>query len=225
DLNLVGPLATVRYAVPHFPETGRRDVVVVGSAAAITPMPGTSIYSASKAGLRAAFESLRLELAPEGINATHVMPGMFETEGLGIGIRTGHRRRRARQPDDGEGAAVYEVGDDEDGEHHGERPERRARAEPAYPLRQLLGLRLPGVVPVQQHPGRDHHEGHERRLPQQRELIRLPRPQRSERHDLRVDVEPAPHAEDLEEGVVDETDDVDQRDQADQRVAPEERAE
>jgi NADP-dependent 3-hydroxy acid dehydrogenase YdfG len=84
DLNLLGPLATVRYAVPHFAETGRRDVVLVGSAAAITPMPGTSIYSASKAGLRAAFESLRLELAPSGISATHVMPGMFETEGLTI---------------------------------------------------------------------------------------------------------------------------------------------
>ncbi len=84
DLNLLGPLATVRYAVPHFPEAGRRDVVLVGSAAAITPMPGTSIYSASKAGLRAAFESLRLELAPDGISATYVMPGMFETEGLTI---------------------------------------------------------------------------------------------------------------------------------------------
>jgi NADP-dependent 3-hydroxy acid dehydrogenase YdfG len=84
DLNLVGPLATVRCAVPHFPETGRRNVVLVGSAAAITPMPGTSAYSASKAGLRAAFESMRLELAPDGISTTHVMPGMFETEGLTI---------------------------------------------------------------------------------------------------------------------------------------------
>jgi NADP-dependent 3-hydroxy acid dehydrogenase YdfG len=82
NLNLVGPLATVRYAVPHFSPTGRRNVVLVGSAAAITPMPGTSTYTASKAGLRAAFESLRLELAQDGIGATHVMPGMFETEGL-----------------------------------------------------------------------------------------------------------------------------------------------
>src|SRR3954453_13911381 len=32
DLNLLGPLATVRYAVPHFPASGRRDVVFVGSA-------------------------------------------------------------------------------------------------------------------------------------------------------------------------------------------------
>ena len=50
DLNLIGPLATVRYAVPHFPQTGRRDVVLVGSAAAITPMPGTSIEVSTSGG-------------------------------------------------------------------------------------------------------------------------------------------------------------------------------
>jgi NADP-dependent 3-hydroxy acid dehydrogenase YdfG len=84
DLNLIGPLATVRYAIPHFPATGRRDVVFVGSTGAITAMPGTGIYSASKRGLRAAFEALRLELAEVGINVGLVMPGMFETEGFTI---------------------------------------------------------------------------------------------------------------------------------------------
>jgi 3-oxoacyl-[acyl-carrier protein] reductase len=82
DLNLVGPLATVRYAVPHFPETGRRDVVLVGSTGAVTPMPGVGIYAASKRGLEAAFDSLRLELAPAGVNVSLVLPGMFDTEGL-----------------------------------------------------------------------------------------------------------------------------------------------
>lgn len=82
DLNLVGPLATVRYALAHFPETGRRDVVLVGSAGAITAMPGAGIYGASKRGLRAAFDTLRLELAPLGINVSIVMPGFFQTEGL-----------------------------------------------------------------------------------------------------------------------------------------------
>jgi NADP-dependent 3-hydroxy acid dehydrogenase YdfG len=84
DLNLIGPLATVRYAIPHFPSSGRRDVVFVGSAGAITSMPGTGIYSASKRGLRAAFDTLRLELADAGINVSLVMPGMFETEGFTI---------------------------------------------------------------------------------------------------------------------------------------------
>lgn len=82
DLNLVGPLATVRYAIEQFPQSGRRDVVIVGSTGALTPMPGVGIYAASKRGLQAAFDSLRLELAHEGINVSLVMPGMFETEGL-----------------------------------------------------------------------------------------------------------------------------------------------
>ena len=82
DLNLIGPLATVRYAMAHVPAAGRRDVVLVGSTGGATPMPGVGIYGASKRGLRAAFEVLRLELAPSGVNVSLVMPGMFETEGL-----------------------------------------------------------------------------------------------------------------------------------------------
>jgi NADP-dependent 3-hydroxy acid dehydrogenase YdfG len=82
NLNLIGPLATVRYAAAHFPDAGRRDIVLVGSTGAITPIAGVAIYGASKRGLRAAYESLRLELAPTGVNVGLVMPGMFETEGL-----------------------------------------------------------------------------------------------------------------------------------------------
>jgi NADP-dependent 3-hydroxy acid dehydrogenase YdfG len=65
-----------------FEDTGRRDVVVVGSVGAVTPLPSAGIYSASKRGLRAACDSLRLELAPRGIATSLVMPGMFEPEGL-----------------------------------------------------------------------------------------------------------------------------------------------
>lgn len=82
ELNLLGPLATVRYALGHFAQTGRRDVVFVGSTGALTPMPGVGIYSATKRGLEAAFDTLRLELAPEGIAVSLVMPGMFETEAM-----------------------------------------------------------------------------------------------------------------------------------------------
>lgn len=82
ELNLIAPLATVRYALPHFSDAGRRDVVLVGSTGAMTPMPGVGIYGASKRGLEAAFDSLRLELAPMGVNVSMVRPGMFDTEGL-----------------------------------------------------------------------------------------------------------------------------------------------
>jgi NADP-dependent 3-hydroxy acid dehydrogenase YdfG len=82
DLNLIGPLATVRYGVRHFAAEGRRDVVFIGSTGAITPSACVGMYAASKRGLRAAFDSLRLELAPDGINVSLVMPGIFDTEGL-----------------------------------------------------------------------------------------------------------------------------------------------
>jgi NADP-dependent 3-hydroxy acid dehydrogenase YdfG len=82
DLNLVGPLATIRFAIDHFSATGRRDVVIVGSTGALTPMRGVGIYAASKRGLEAAFDTLRLELAHSGVNVSLVRPGMFDTEGL-----------------------------------------------------------------------------------------------------------------------------------------------
>lgn len=82
ELNLVAPLATARHAYPHFASDGRRDIVIVGSAAAKMVVPSSGIYAASKLGLVAACEGLRLELAAEGINVGLVMPGMFETEGL-----------------------------------------------------------------------------------------------------------------------------------------------
>jgi NAD(P)-dependent dehydrogenase (short-subunit alcohol dehydrogenase family) len=81
DLNLIGPLATVRYAVHHFGPVGRRDVVLIGSTGAITPSACVGMYAASKRGLRAAFDTLRLELAPDGVNVSLVMPGIFDTEG------------------------------------------------------------------------------------------------------------------------------------------------
>jgi len=82
DLNLVGPLATIRYALPHFANSGIRDVVIVGSSGAISAQPGVAIYGASKRGLQAACDTLRLELAPAGIRVGVVTPGMFQTEGL-----------------------------------------------------------------------------------------------------------------------------------------------
>jgi NADP-dependent 3-hydroxy acid dehydrogenase YdfG len=80
-LTLIGPLATVRYAVHHFGPVGRRDVVLIGSTGAITPSACVGMYAASKRGLRAAFDTLRLELAPDGVNVSLLMPGIFDTEG------------------------------------------------------------------------------------------------------------------------------------------------
>ncbi|HET9732316.1 MAG TPA: SDR family NAD(P)-dependent oxidoreductase [Acidimicrobiales bacterium] len=84
DLNLVAALAAVRFAVAHFSGEGRRDVVVVASTGAITPLPNSGIYAASKRALQAGCDALRLELAAAGINVSCILPGMFETEALSV---------------------------------------------------------------------------------------------------------------------------------------------
>ncbi|MEB2516225.1 SDR family oxidoreductase [Pseudomonas sp. YuFO20] len=54
---------------------------LVGLASSVTylPLPRAEAYSASKAGMRHLFESLRIDLAPEGIEVTVVSPGFVET--------------------------------------------------------------------------------------------------------------------------------------------------
>src|SRR5476649_1055004 len=54
---------------------------LVGVARAVTylPRPRAEAYGASKAGLRYLFESLRIDLSPEGIDVTVVSPGFVDT--------------------------------------------------------------------------------------------------------------------------------------------------
>ena len=82
ELNLIALLATARFVYEHFPKSGRRDLLFVGSAGGLHAMPGVGIYSTGRFGLRATVETLRLELAGEGINVGMIVPGMFDTEGL-----------------------------------------------------------------------------------------------------------------------------------------------
>ncbi|WP_347901994.1 SDR family NAD(P)-dependent oxidoreductase [Pseudomonas purpurea] len=54
---------------------------LVGIASSVTylPLPRSEAYGASKAGLRYLFESLRIDLAPEGIEVSVVSPGFVDT--------------------------------------------------------------------------------------------------------------------------------------------------
>jgi NADP-dependent 3-hydroxy acid dehydrogenase YdfG len=86
DLNLIGPLAAARAALAHFPASGRRDVVVVGSSAGLTNVAGIGFYAATKRGLQTGVDALRVELAPLDINVGPVMPGAFDTEILSTSV-------------------------------------------------------------------------------------------------------------------------------------------
>lgn len=86
-VNFHGPLNVMRAAVPILRAGGGGHIVNISAAAAIANYAGFSIYGAAKAALEAASESLRLEVAAQGIHVTLVQPGPFRTEFIGRSLR------------------------------------------------------------------------------------------------------------------------------------------
>lgn len=78
--NIEGVVKTVRAGLPHLRQAGWGHVFFIGSTAGHQPYEGGSVYCASKFGVKAMAQSLRLELCGEPIRVTSVDPGMAETE-------------------------------------------------------------------------------------------------------------------------------------------------
>jgi len=78
--NVEGVVKTVRAALPHLRASGWGHVFFIGSTAGHQAYEGGSVYCASKFGVKALSQSLRLELCGEPIRVTSVDPGMAETE-------------------------------------------------------------------------------------------------------------------------------------------------
>ncbi|KAI1176171.1 putative short-chain dehydrogenase [Nemania sp. FL0916] len=77
--NFFGPLYTLQAALPGMRQRKSGTIVNVSSVAAKDPLPACSLYSASKAALEAASDSLAKEVAPHGIKVLIVEPGNFRT--------------------------------------------------------------------------------------------------------------------------------------------------
>src|SRR5260370_8983919 len=60
-------------------ELGHGQLAVISSLAAYRGLPKSAAYCASKAAVSSLFESLRLDLQPQGIDVTIIHPGFIET--------------------------------------------------------------------------------------------------------------------------------------------------
>jgi NADP-dependent 3-hydroxy acid dehydrogenase YdfG len=78
DTNVYGVALSIRAALPHFRETGRGHVLLMGSVAGRRVLPG-SLYSATKWAVVAMAEALRQELSDSDIKVTVIEPGMVDT--------------------------------------------------------------------------------------------------------------------------------------------------
>jgi NAD(P)-dependent dehydrogenase (short-subunit alcohol dehydrogenase family) len=76
-VNVTGVFRLCRAVLPILPESA--SIVTIGSANGIAPRPNAAAYCASKAALLMFTRALALELAPRGIRANCVCPGVVDT--------------------------------------------------------------------------------------------------------------------------------------------------
>ncbi len=78
DVNLRGLLLVTRAALPMLRET-RGLIVNLSSLAGTMPVPGLSVYAATKAAVISITNSLNAELEADGVRATALCPGFVDT--------------------------------------------------------------------------------------------------------------------------------------------------
>ena len=121
NLNVLGLLLTSQKAAESF-DAGGGSIINISSVAAVSPQPGGSVYSATKAAVDAITSSLAKELGPRRIRVNSLNPGMVETEGFHSGGIAGSDFQktveaqtplgRIGQPDDIGPVAVFLASED-----------------------------------------------------------------------------------------------------------------
>jgi NAD(P)-dependent dehydrogenase (short-subunit alcohol dehydrogenase family) len=77
DVNLIGPLLTIKHAARRMPRGG--SIVATSSLNAVQASNGMSAYCATKAGLAMLVQVAALELGPQGIRVNAIAPGLVRT--------------------------------------------------------------------------------------------------------------------------------------------------
>jgi NAD(P)-dependent dehydrogenase (short-subunit alcohol dehydrogenase family) len=80
ETNLVAPIRIARLVLPRMRERGEGRIVNVSSIAGRLSTPLMGWYCASKHGLEAVTDALRMEVEGDGIRVILVEPGMFGTD-------------------------------------------------------------------------------------------------------------------------------------------------
>jgi uncharacterized protein len=98
DVNLRAPIALAHALAPEMCKRGRGHLVFMSSLAGKTATPGSSIYNATKFGLRGFTLAMRAELRASGVGVSGVFPGFIREAGMfaeagvklppGVGTRT-----------------------------------------------------------------------------------------------------------------------------------------
>lgn len=80
EVNLVAPARLARLVLPHFRDEGGGRIVNISSMAGRFAIPLGGWYSASKFGLEALSDAMRIEVADFGVQVVLVEPGSFRSD-------------------------------------------------------------------------------------------------------------------------------------------------
>jgi len=122
NVNVLGPILTIQAALKLFGDKGG-NVINISSGASKMPLPGASLYSATKAALDAITIALSKELGNQNVRINSILPGATETEGAtAAGVTAGSEYEkmfiantplgRRGRPEDIAKAAVFLASDD-----------------------------------------------------------------------------------------------------------------
>jgi NAD(P)-dependent dehydrogenase (short-subunit alcohol dehydrogenase family) len=119
DTNSTAVWRAARFAVPHMIESGGGVFVNISSNAALAAIPGAGAYGATKAAMLSITRQLAVELAPHGIRANAITPGLIGSPNVERLVEH-HGRDRVNsallggigRPDDIAGVAVFLASDD-----------------------------------------------------------------------------------------------------------------
>ncbi|HEX7875283.1 MAG TPA: SDR family NAD(P)-dependent oxidoreductase [Sphingobium sp.] len=95
-VNLTGTFNIVRAALPRLRAAERATIVNISSVSGLMPLPGTTGYSASKAGVLMFTKCLGMDLGPK-IRANAICPGVIETEMTSYIMANPEHRERASE--------------------------------------------------------------------------------------------------------------------------------
>jgi short-subunit dehydrogenase len=112
EVNLRAPAALARGLVPGMAARGNGHLVFIGSLSGKAANAGSSVYNATKFGLRGFALALRDELAPAGIGVSLVAPGFVSEAGMfaktGVTLPRGLSTRTPEQVADAVVRAILE---------------------------------------------------------------------------------------------------------------------
>jgi short-subunit dehydrogenase len=135
EVNLRAPIALARALAPGLIERRRGHMVFVSSLSGRAANPASSIYSATKFGLRGFALGLREDLRPHGVGVSTVLPGFIRDAGMFAEARVELPRGvGTRSPEDVAVAVIHAI------DHN------RAEVDVA-PLSLSLGSRFASVAP------------------------------------------------------------------------------